>query len=246
MKKMKFLKTRGTIARYESLVPVTYRILENTAVAEIREPYPAYYGNFPDRPRSNSLFLFTKKFYTLDEVQEFTCDLKEYLDDLDIDVATAVINFVDSYGYAIRINNFIHYEHIRWLQKCYSGSGVQFQRRVRLGEQASVTIFKLFHLFTIEQDILRDARSADEGYLIIPAPIDREEFPRLMNVIRNNADCGLYDAAQGTLEIGPDNVSMIRIFAENLRTEMLYCIREKYYKLTSSEERVGEGTVLET
>ncbi len=246
MKKIEFVNTRGTITRYESLVPVTYRTLENTIVAETSEPYPEYYGAFPDRPRPNALFLFTKKFYTLDEVQAFTCELKDYLDDLEIDAATAVIDFVDNYGYAIRIQNFIHYEHIRWLQRCYEGSGVQFQRRLRLGEQASVTIFKFFHLFEVEQHIFRDARSAHEGYIAIPHPVKRQDFPRLMHAIRNNTDCELFDAAQGTLETGSDAVSMIRIYAENLRTEMLHCIRESYIKLTSSEERVGEEAVFET
>ena len=72
MKPEKTLKVCGSITKKEPLAPITSNILEHTVVAEANMPYSNYYGRVPDKPQPNSLFLFTERFYTLEEALRLT------------------------------------------------------------------------------------------------------------------------------------------------------------------------------
>jgi len=237
MKKTKSIEANGSITKKESLTPIEYKILENTFVAESGDPYKDYYGEIPHRLAPNSLFLFTKKFYKLDEILKITCDIKDFLASTKkLDVATSILDFTDHYHYAIRVKDFPDYIHIHWLQTCLSSEGVIFIKKVHIPEFAQVTIFKNFTLDEIEKGIYMDKNNDHKGYILIPRQINNSEFSDILIEIRNNNDCELFDAAIGTIDVNSNPRNMIRIYSENLNIGLLKCIKQKVLKSLVKEE----------
>ena len=66
------MKTIGTITKTESLIPIDYNVLKHTCVLEANKPYADYYGLTPIESKPHSIFLITKRFYSLDEIISVT------------------------------------------------------------------------------------------------------------------------------------------------------------------------------
>lgn len=229
MKNANILEVHGSITKSESLIPIEYSILEHTSVAEAKEPYADYYGIVPRALQPNSLYLFTKQFYPLDELLEFTCDMKAFFGFTKrIDAATAILDFGDHYQYAIRINNFPDYKHIHWLQSCYNSEGVNFCKKVHMNESARATVFKQFILEEKEEGVFLDEANDHKGYITIPRQITNDEFSDLLIYLRNNNDCDLFDAALGTIEINSKKENIVRIYSEHIKVELLKCAKAKF------------------
>lgn len=229
MKTSNIIETHGTITKKESLSAVGYKIIENTCVAEAQHPYADYYGVVPKSSSPNSLYLFTKHFYTLDEVLKITCDMKEFFGyTKKLDVATAIIDCIDHYQYAIRVRDFPDYEHIHWMQSCYSSEGIAFSRKIQLIEPVRLTVFKSFKLGKLEEGSYLDMNNPHKGYITIPRQIKIDEFAELLINFRNNNECELFDAAIGTFEINSKTINMIRIYTENIKNERMKCAKEKF------------------
>lgn len=225
------IQVQGSVTKDVKLKKVNYRVLENTCVAEVVEPYADYYGSFPFTSKPNSLYLFTKTFYTLDEVLKVMNDCKDFFGyTKDIDVATAILDYRDHYHYTIRISEFPDYEHIEWLQTCFNYEGVDFCKKVQFSDIAKATVFKTFDLRQMAEGVFLDCRNERKGYISIPAQVDGEEFKEILINIRNNNDCELFDAAIGTIEVDANTKCMIRIFSENLNIALLNCVKTKFTK----------------
>lgn len=229
MKTNNIIETHGSITKDESLTPVEFKIIENTLVAENGEPYQDYYGQVPHKMAPNSLFLFTKQFYTLEEILKITNKIEEFFGSAKkLDVATSILDFTDHYHYAIRIKDFPDYEHIHWLQTCYSSEGVLFIRKIHMPGSARVTVFKSFELDELEEGIYLDKLNGHKGYIIIQRQMNDDEFSEILIEIRNNNNCELFDAAIGIIDINSNTKNMIRIFSENLNSALLKCVKEKF------------------
>lgn len=146
-----------------------------------------------------------------------------------LDVATSILDFTDHYHYALRIRDFPDYEHIHWLQTCYnSEGGVNFLKKVHISKQAIVTTFKRFQLEEIKEGIYLDKASDDKGYVILPGPLNSDQFLKTLIKLRNNSNCELFDAAIGTIEINSKQHNMIRIYSEKLNIGLLKCVQQRF------------------
>lgn len=231
------IETNGSITKNEFLTPVDYKILENTCVSEAREPYADYYGKMPNLSNPNSLYLFTKRFYTLDEVQQITCEMHEFFGyTKKLDVATSIFDFIDHYHYALLIKDFPDYNYIEWLQTCYKAEGVAFCKRVHILESAQVTVFKRFSLEKLDEGIYFDKDNTHKGYICLPRQISSGEFTDGLISIRNNTKCALFDAAKGSINIGPNPKYIIRIYSEKLNAALLLCVKQQFTNALLREE----------
>jgi hypothetical protein len=229
MKKTNRIETEGSTTKTENLNQVKYKIIENTCVAEGGEPYSDYYGHFPEVLKPHSLFLFTRKLHPLNEVIEIAenkmiCPAFNFK----LDVATAVLDFTDHYHYAIRVKNFPNYEHIYKLQNCFLTEGYAFIKKVNLPKSVSVTVFKRFSLTKLEEGIYLDEENENKAYIVTPRQINNKEFTEMLINLRNNNACPLFDAAIGTLIINTNTVNMVRIYSENIDTNLLRCAKQKF------------------
>lgn len=231
MKPTNIIEAQGSITKNELLTPIDFKILENTFVAEARNPYADYYGEIPQKTASNSLFLFTKQFYPLDDVLKIICEIEEFFGiTKKLNAATSILDFTDHYHYAIRIKDFPDHEHIHWLQTCYFSEGINFIRKVHMLKSAKITVFKCFKLEKLEEGIYLDKTNNHKGYIIIQRKMNNDEFSDMLVSLRNNNDCKLFEAAIGTINFKSETKYMIRIISENLNVTLLKCIKEWFTK----------------
>ena len=229
MESEKTLKVCGSITKKESLALITSNILERTVVAEANMPYANYYGKVPDKPQPNSLFLFTERFYTLEEALRLTQNI-DICAKNKVNTASAVFLIYGNHVPAIRIRNFPDYTHLKMLQECYIKLGVKFIRRIPLEKEPEVTVSKCFFLEDIGDGFFLDKNEPHEGYIILPKRPSLPEFEKLMNKVRNNSDCLFFDAAIGGLIINGRVLDMMRVYSGSLDVKMLNCIKNEVLK----------------
>lgn len=225
----KHLSVCGSITKKESLILITSNILKNSMVAEADQPYSGYYGGIPDKARPNSLFLFTDRYYTLEESLRMTQHIKLCAKNK-VNVASAVIQSRNHCLPAIRIRNFPDYQHLEMLQHCYAELGVKFQRKTQVDPEALVSVNKCFFLETAGPGVYLDRTEAHEGYIAVSQYMNWQDFEELIRQVRNNSDCPLFDAAPGGLIMEGRVTDILRIYSHHLDVQLLQVIRKEVDK----------------
>ena len=229
MKPEKKLKVCGSITKKESLAIITSNILEHTIVVEADQPYSNYYGRIPDKPQPNSLFLFTERYFTLEETLRFTQNI-DICAENKVNVASAFLQFRHDRVPAIRIKNFPDYQRIKMLQECYVRLGVDFARKVAFEKEAILTVTKYFSLKRIDEGLYLDNNDNNEGYITVPKRLEFPEFLELMGNVRNNSNCMFFDAAMGGLIVDGRVKEMLRIYSGHLDLDLMKCIKQEISK----------------
>lgn len=224
MKTNQFIHVCGSILKKESIIAIDSHIISGTCVAEANLPYFHYYGNQPEKSAPNSVFLFTKHFYALEEVLRVTQNIDSCLVK-NLNVASAIFNFKNGQVPAIRIKNFPDYMHLGELQNCFIKFKVEFEKKFRLENEALIRINKCFILEEVESGIYLDRLEENKGYIALPRLINYDEFQLIMQNIRNNSDCGIFDVAKGSIIIHSALTDIVRIYSEKLNNNLLRCIK---------------------
>ncbi len=231
MKTDQIIRVSGAIIKEESIVPVTAHIAPHTVVAEADKPYSDYYGvapfNMPVKP--NSIFLFTAEYYTLEEVLRFA-RLIDLCCTQQLNLAVSVLNFGNEQYPAIRVKNFPDYKMIGKLQECLAEKGVIFARKVSLANKAIIRTNKCFALEPIDENLYLDHRQHKTGYVALKNLISNEYFHEVINTIRNNTNCPLFNAARGAILFGDVITDIIRVYSVHIGIDMLKLIQKHFEK----------------
>jgi hypothetical protein len=227
----------GSISKKEVLIPLQSNILKNTFVAEAAYPYANYYGRVPLKPKPNSLFLLTKKFYFLEEILSSAQNIEHCLLE-NINIAASFIEFNKKQFPAIRIKNFPNYDQLASLQSCLVEFGIEFAPQIRIEGEIRARINKLFELKELETDFYMDTIEENKGYFIHHGKLSPEAFEDTVSKIRNNGTCKLFDAVQGEILKDGKVYEFVRIFAEGLDISLLKCVRNQFEKLLSASFKV--------
>lgn len=229
MKTQILIQVSGAIIKEESIVPITANIMEHTFVAEANMPYANYYGvapfNMPTKP--NSLFLFTDHYYTLEEALRFA-KLIDLCCMQTLNIAVSVLEFSDGHYPAIRIKNFPDYKMIHKLQECFAEQGVKFAKKVHIGNSAVIRTNKYFSLEKIDENIYLDHLQEKTGYIALSKLINQDYFTEVINNIRNNTNCPMFDAARGAIVLDSRITDIIRIYSGHLDIDLFKCIQNKF------------------
>ena len=225
------INVSGSIIKEESIAPITANIVKNTCAAEADKPYANYYGvapfNIPTKP--NSLFLFTIPYYSLHEVLRFA-----KLIDLGcmekLNIAVSVLDFTTDQYPAIRIKNFPDYQKIHKIQECFIDEGVEFAKKVHIGNRAIIRTNKCFSLEKIGDRIYLDHLQEKTAYIALSKLIAKDYYLQVLSYIRNNTDCPMFDAARGAVVLDSQITDIIRIYSGHLDLEMLQCIQNNFEK----------------
>ncbi|MFV0592859.1 MAG: hypothetical protein ACK5M7_15870 [Draconibacterium sp.] len=226
----------GSISKTEMLSPVKNHILTNTCVAEATLPYAHYYGQVPERNAyPNSIFLLVKKFYFLEEILSLSQSVEKCLLDK-INVATTILDFHERQIPAIRIKYFPYYDQLANLQKCLQNEGVEFISGVNISGNIHARIHKLFVMKEVEPSLYFDQQENNKGYLVCNNKIPAQKFDAILEHIRNNTGCKLFDAVQGEIIADGKVMEIVRVFSEGIDIELLKCIRKQFNKITEGME----------
>ena len=231
MKTDQIIRVSGAIIKEESIVPITANIAPHTVVAEANKPYSNYYGvapfNMPVKP--NSIFLFTAEYYTLEEVLRFA-RLIDLCCTQQLNLAVSVLNFGSEHFPAIRVKNFPDYKMIGKLQECLAEKGVVFARKVPFQEKAIIRTNKCFALDPVDENLYLDHRQHKTGYVALKNLISHEKYTEVINNIRNNTNCPLFNPARGAILFGDEITDIIRVYSEHIGIDMLKLIQQHFEK----------------
>ena len=236
METKNILHACGSITKKESLMWIKTNILEHTSVAEASMPYAGYYGWMPEKPKPNSLFFLTERYYSLEVSLRFTQNI-DICSKNQVNAASAVLIFHNQSYSAIRIRNFPDYDHLKMLQQCFQKLGVCFLKKTIFETEALVTVNKCFLLEQADEGIYIDKPNKNEGYITIPLYLGQNDFELLMNRVKNNGECKLFDAAQGGLIMDSRVIEIIRIYSEHLNVQLLKCIQQEVLRQLKAMKR---------
>ena len=229
MKTDQIIRVSGAIIKEESIVPVTVNIAPHTVVAEANKPYSDYYGvapfNMPVKP--NSIFLFTAEYYTLEEVLRFA-RLIDLCCTQQLNLAASVLNFGTEHFPAMRVKSFPDYKMIGKLQECLTEKGVVFARKVPLSEKAIIRTNKCFALELVDKNLYLDHNQHKTGYVALKNLISHEKYTEVINNIRNNTNCPLFNSARGAILFGDEITDIIRVYSEHIGIDMLKLIQQHF------------------
>ena len=220
----------GIVIKHEKLVQISLSTPNNVYIAEASSPYADYYGHSPRMATPNSIFLFTKKFYFLEQLMCYSSSIEKCLFER-INIASAIVESGDKQFPAIRIKDFPDYSQLVKLQKCLGEKNVHLVEKLHLEEEVKTIVSKVFVLKELEPDFYIDEIEAHKGYFIVDRHFDSEEFERAITQIRYNGVCKLFDAEQGVLFSNGKLIHIVRIFSEALDLDMLKCLRKEFVKL---------------
>lgn len=226
----KIIHLNGIIIKYEKLNQIPLKTPENVYVAEASSPYANYYGQVPHVAKPNSIFLFTKKFYFLEQLICYSSSVEKCLFER-INIASAIIESRGKQYPAIRIKNFPDYSQLPKLQKCLTEKDVAFLEKIHLEEVVKTIVSKPFVLKELEADFYLDQVEDHKGYFVVGRHFSPEEFEQSIKQIRYNGICKLFDAEQGAMYHNGKIIHIIRIFSESLSLEMLQCLNKEFSKL---------------
>ena len=223
----------GSITKRESLITIQNNILENSWVVEANLPYANYYGQVPQKSKPNSIFLFTKQFYTLDEILRLSMGIDNCFGNKS-NLASATLEFHNKQHPAIRIKNLADYKQIYLLQNCFAEQGILFADKTQLVSEAKATITKSFLVKEIDENIYIDQIEKDKGYLVVRGRINRTNFDEIILKIKNNSNIMFFDAVYGGFLINSQTVDIVRVYSENLNLEHLkdikYALNKEIHK----------------
>jgi hypothetical protein len=229
MKTNQLIQVSGAIIKLESIVTVNDNIAKNTCVAEANKPYSNYYGvapfNMPTKP--NSIYLFTEHYYTLEEALRYA-QLIDLCCVQSLNIAVSVLEFAENHYPAIRIKNFPDYKMIHKLQECFIEQGVKFAKKVHIGNSAIIRTNKIFSLEKVDENIYLDHFQEKTGYVALSKLIKQDYFNDVIDDIRNNTNCAMFDAARGAIVLDSRITDIIRIYSGHLDIDLLKFIQNKF------------------
>lgn len=230
------LKICGSISKVEMLSPLKSHVLPNTCVAEASLPYAHYYGQIPQKnAQPNSIFLLVKKFYFLEEILSFSQNIEKCLLDK-INFAAAILDLNGKQIPAIRIKFFPEYSQLTSLQTCLQNEGIEFLKDQKISGNIHTRIHKLFLLEEAEPDFYFDQTEKNKGYFICNQRITERKFNIILETIRNNSSCKLFDAVKGEFILDGKVKEVIRVFSEGIDLELLKCIQKQFNRLTEEHQ----------
>ena len=207
-------------------------LMENVCLLESTAPFKGYYDDVPDGNKPLYLFIVLDCDYTIDRILRATLNVKNKAG-FPFDAAYGTVRLFDQTCPVIRIRDLGSFINIKKIQELYFAEGLKFKKKVKSfnSEEAMITQHKLFYLEDLGNGMYLDRSQPHHGYFIIPKYIEFSELVRLTKEVKYDISLLFFDAALAWYYEGEGMVHMIRIYRENLTTERLKAIRDKYLTL---------------
>jgi len=225
----KIIRAPGSIYKEEVLMPIVQNVMTNTTVLEASHPYAHYYGQVPQTPKPNSIFILTRKFYYLEELLSLVSEVADCLQD-EINFASAHLDYKGKQYPAVRIKHFPDYDRLKYLQNCLKEEGLEYLPKIDFSGKSISRVQKFFEMREVEPGIYMDNQENNKGYILCDKQFSSQHFNLTIQRLRNNGNCGLLDAVHGDIMLDGILVKIIRVFAEGIQTRSLKCIKAEFDK----------------
>jgi len=216
----------GGVAKEENLFTLESHIMPNTFVLENEEPYPGYHGkNLPTNAKPISVFLMTKKKYSIQKILRLNQKIKKYFNHT-FDAVPGEICLNNDVLQCIRIRNLDNYDLVGDLQKCFYSEGILFQKKRSVRAEGVISLKKVFNLEVLEDDIIKDLDDDSTFYFKVSRQLSYPEFVAVIKNLRNNIgpEKTNFDAALGVI-YAKEVLDVVRIYSKEASLEYLSEIR---------------------
>lgn len=224
----------GGLLKEEPLTCIETEILmKDTCVLESVSPFLGYYKVMSGPTKPLYLYLMLAGHHYFEEIQRAILNVKQKAG-FEFDAAHSEITVPGNPPYAsIRIRNLNDYNQIALLQQYFHAEHIRFKKKTHKLENipSMIRLEKFFCLEKADDDIYFDKMELHHGYFVIPKAIPWKKFVELTNVVKYETELLFFDAAQAFIFEHNNIIDLVRIYRENLTTEKLIAIRNRYLKL---------------
>lgn len=207
-------------------------LMDDACLLESTAPFKGYYDDLPGGNKPLYLFIALEGEYTVDRILLATLNVKKKTG-FSFDAAFGSVQIFGQTFPVIRIRDLGSFKNIKKIQDLYFEEDLKFKKKVKSieSQEAMITQHKLFYLEDLGNGMYLDRSQPHHGYFIIPKHLEFSELIRLTKEVKYDVSLLFFDAALAWYYEGEGMVHMIRIYRENLTTERLKAIRDKYLSL---------------
>lgn len=230
----KNLMRYGGLLKYEPLSCVEHNLpIRDTCVLESVSPFYGYYDVIPDIRKPLYLYLML-------EGHLFTSDIMLAVNAIrkragfPFDAVHASITFQGSNPcYCIRVRDLSLYSDIEKLQELFVEEGLKMKKKQRIIQNTYgwIRLDKFFYIEPWGDEMYCDLQQLHHGYFELPASITWEKFVALTTEVKYDTNLLYFDAARAFFFEKDKTVELVRIYRENLSSELLKAIKDRYLKL---------------
>jgi uncharacterized protein (UPF0297 family) len=221
----------GTIIKEETVKSLQKKTIPNTAVLEVEDSYPGYYGLSDQPTQPNFIYLLTKKAYSFEGVKRKEKKIKTYCKDK-FYISSAKLEIENKLWPAIRIKNLKTYDHLEDIMDFLQDEDVAFIQTKKLYDLKSIIkTDKVFWVEEVQKGIYLDKDEKEIGYIRLPKRLKWKSFETVTFMVKNNWLGKGFDAALGHFNRHNGIEEVVRIYTTQNSIELLETIREVYKRM---------------
>lgn len=221
----------GTIIKEETVKSLQKKTIKNTAVLEVEDSYPGYYGLTDTPTQPNFIYLLTKKDFKFEAIKRKEKKIKTYCKDK-FHISSAMLEIQNKMRPAIRIKNLKTYDHLKDIMDFLQDENVEFVKSKKLLELKSIIkTDKVFWVEEVKKGIYLDQDEKEIGYIRLPKRLKWKTFETVTFMVKNNWLGKGFDAALGHFNRHNGIEEVVRIYTRENSVELLETIREVYIRM---------------
>ena len=221
----------GTIIKEETIKSLQKKTIPNTAVLEVEDSYPGYYGLTDQQTQPNFIYLLTKKDYRFEEAKRLEKRIKKYCKDK-FYISSASLEIQNKLWPAIRIKQLSSYDHLKDIMEFMQDEKVEFvQSKKVIDIKSIIRTDKVFWVEEADKGIYMDLFEQEIGYIRLPKRLKWKAFETVTFMVKNNWLGKGFDAALGHFNRKKGVEEVVRIYSKENSVELLATIREVYLRM---------------
>ena len=221
----------GTIIKEETIKSLQKKTIPNTAVLEVEDSYPGYYGLTDQQTQPNFIYLLTKKDYRFEEAKRLEKRIKKYCKDK-FYISSASLEIQNKLWPAIRIKQLSSYDHLKDIMEFMQDEKVEFvQSKKVIDIKSIIRTDKVFWVEEADKGIYMDLFEKEIGYIRLPKRLKWKAFETVTFMVKNNWLGKGFDAALGHFNRKKGVEEVVRIYSKENSVELLATIREVYLRM---------------
>jgi hypothetical protein len=221
----------GTIIKEETVKSLQKKTIPNTAVLEVEDSYPGYYGLSDQPAQPNFIYLLTKKEYPFEEVKRMEKKIKSQCKEK-FHISSAMLEIQNKLWPAIRIKNLKTYAHLEDIMDFLQDEDVEFIQTKKIYDFKSIIkTDKVFWVEEVKKGIYLDQDEREIGYIRLPKSLKWKSFETVTFMVKNNWLGKGFDAALGHFNRHKGVEEVVRIYTRENSVELLETIREVYLRM---------------
>lgn len=221
----------GTIIKEETFKSLQKKTIPNTAVLEVEDSYPGYYGLTDQQTQPNFIYLLTKKDYRFEEAKRLEKRIKKYCK-YQFYISSASLEIQNKDWPAIRIKQLSTYDHLKDIMEFMQDEKVEFvQSKKVIDVKSIIRTDKVFWVEETDKGIYMDLFEKEIGYIRLPKRLKWKSFETVTFMVKNNWLGKGFDAALGHFNRKKGVEEVVRIYSKENSVELLATIREVYLRM---------------